>query len=117
MTENSGYNLEKLNDKAGLIAIGESALGGHDALDFTAEVDKFIASGLEALLLDLGKNEVMNSSGLGMMVNAHTTLKKQSKRLVLVNIPEKVRKLLKMTHLAKVFEAFDTKEEALDKIG
>ncbi len=54
----------------------------------------------------------MDSTGLGELVRAYTTVKKANGELKLASLTEKVKDLMFMTKLLTIFENYDTVEEA-----
>ncbi len=115
MTENQNYKFDiySKNTEIGIIELFPSALGGLDAINFTDTINSYSAQ-IKLLIIDLSKVEVMNSSGLGMLVNALSNLKKQNINLYLTNVPQKVMKLLQITHLDKVFKIYNDLETAVE---
>jgi anti-sigma B factor antagonist len=55
----------------------------------------------------------MNSSGLGMLIGGLTTMKKAEGHLKLANVTEKIESLLIITKLIKIFESYDSVDEAV----
>mgnify|MGYP003704370589 CR=1 FL=1 len=55
----------------------------------------------------------IDSAGLGELVNAYTTVKRQGGALKLVGVTKKLKDLLVITKLVNVFEAHDTAEAAV----
>ena len=58
----------------------------------------------------------IDSAGLGELVNAYTTVKKQGGALKLVGVTKKLKDLLVITKLSTVFDSFDTEAAALDEL-
>ncbi len=101
--EKNKYKIEIDGTKVN-IALPEKVLGGSEAMEFSSLVHKHLNDDkINLLILDLDNVEVMNSSGLGMLVAAYTSAKKIDKKIKFVNIPNKIMKLLEMTHLNQVF--------------
>lgn len=96
-----------------LIKLGNHALGGSDALNFTSALNSFDKSSVKYCIADLSSVEVMNSSGLGMLVSGLSTLKKFNIELFLADLPPKVDSLIKMTRLDSIFKIFPTVEKAI----
>jgi anti-sigma B factor antagonist len=69
------------------------------------------------LVLDLGALKALNSSGLGLLVTALTSLRKRSGDLTLARLSKKTHALLIITHLIKVFKVYDTVERAIAGFG
>jgi anti-sigma B factor antagonist len=65
------------------------------------------------VVLDLGSLRAINSTGLGVLVTALTSLRKRSGDLYLARLSDKVHSLLMITHLVRVFKLYDTVERAV----
>lgn len=97
-----------------VVHFGTQAIGGPDALELAGILREGVAAGVGTVIFDLATVDVMNSSGLGMLVSSLTTLKKSNTALVLAAVPEKVMALLTMTHLTTVFAIAPTVDEAVN---
>jgi anti-sigma B factor antagonist len=64
-------------------------------------------------VIDLGKVDWMNSTGLGLLISGLTTLKKSGGELKLANVTDKIQSLLTITKLVTIFKSFDTVDEAI----
>jgi anti-sigma B factor antagonist len=107
------YKIYNQNPAISIVELGTKVLGGSDSITFNNLLDELISKGVNYFVIDLGKVEIINSSGLGMLVGALSNLKKRNTRLVLTQIPEKFINLLTMTHLNQVFKLYDSEEEAI----
>ncbi len=86
------------------IKLPEKVLGGGEAVEFSTLAQQYLNDAqYSKIIVDLGEVNVMNSSGLGMLVAAYTTATKLKKSVNFINIPDKIMSLLKMTHLDKIF--------------
>src|ERR1700683_4646223 len=65
-----------------------------------------------AIVLHLGEVAFVDSSGLGTMVRTLTSTRQVHGDLKLCNVPEHVKKVLLLSHLAKLFESHDSEELA-----
>ncbi|MCG6962974.1 MAG: STAS domain-containing protein [Acidobacteria bacterium] len=72
-----------------------------------------LESGRTKILLDLAKVSAMDSSGIGEMVAAYTTVRKRDGQLKLLNLSPKINDILQVTQLITVFDVFDDSEEAM----
>lgn len=66
-----------------------------------------------AIVLHLGEVEFIDSSGLGTMVRSLTSTRQVHGDLKLCNVPERVRKVLELSQLTKVFETHESEETAV----
>lgn len=101
------YFTEQRPDVA-VIELKEKVLGGNDALEFAVKLDEIIRAAAKTVIIDLKNVEIMNSSGLGMLVSTLSTLKKHDMKMMLASVPQKIDSLLKMTHLNQVFVCCDS---------
>jgi anti-anti-sigma factor len=65
------------------------------------------------LILDLRAVEAADSAGVGQLVLIHMQAEAQDSEVCIASAPEQVRKLLRLTNVASLFEFFDSVEEAL----
>lgn len=115
MSEHNIYSFQLLEEKkdCAITKLNSQVLGGNDALAFNSIINDLIKLDVSSLIVDCGKVELMNSSGLGMLVSAFTLFKNANKKLVLVNIPSKIENLFKITHLDHVLTIHKDAESAL----
>ncbi len=91
-------------------------------IDFTsagpvqATLTALVLPGGGTVLADLGRVTFIDSSGLGVLVQAHRTAQEQDTRLVMVVSPP-VRKLLALTALDTVLETYDDLPAAEAAVG
>ena len=87
------------------IGVGDVAL--------RAAVHEALEAGARNILLELEAVSTVDSSGIGEMVNAFTTVDERGGKLKLVSLPPKVADILQITQLIQVFEVYDDLPEAL----
>jgi len=90
-------------DCSGRITLGEGSVVLRDA------VKELLSKGDKKLLLNLGDVNYIDSSGIGELVSAYTTVKNQGGELKLLNLTKKVHDLLQITKLYTVFDVQTTK--------
>ncbi len=88
-------------------------MGGPDASLLHDKLYEYIEQNRKKVIIDLGKVDWMNSTGLGILISGYTTLRNHEGQLKLVNVTEKIHSLLTITKLVTVFEAYDSVEEAM----
>lgn len=88
-------------------------MGGPDAVSLNEKVHELIEEDKTNLVVDLGKVKFMNSSGLGMLIGALTTMRKAGGDLRLANATDKIESLLVVTKLITVFKHYKTLDEAV----
>lgn len=102
---------EKYN--AVVIQIKGNVMGGPEAQEFNDYIHQLVEEGKKNIVIDLSKVKFMNSSGLGMLITAYTTLKNGGGIMKLAGATEKINSLLVITKLITIFENYDSVEEAV----
>jgi anti-sigma B factor antagonist len=88
-------------------------MGGPDATLLHDQLHDLIEQGRKKVVIDLAKVDWMNSTGLGILISALTTLNNNQGELKLANITEKIQSLLTITKLVTVFETYDSVDQAV----
>src|SRR3954462_6262690 len=94
-------------DLSGRITLGEGSVVLRDTLR------DLLAKGEKSLLLNLGDVTYIDSSGIGELVSAFTTVRNQGGELKLLNLTKKVHDLLQITKLYTVFDVKDDEATAI----
>jgi anti-sigma B factor antagonist len=94
-------------DCSGRITLGEGSVQLRDA------VRDLLAKGSKQILLNLGDVTYIDSSGIGELVSAFTTVRNQGGDLKLLNLTKKVHDLLQITKLYTVFDVKDDEASAV----
>jgi len=103
---NYTFSMIEGKEDTALIKLGSHVLGGTDALAFTNILNDISKTPAKSVVVDCSSVEVMNSSGLGMLVSGLTTLKKYNIAMSLISLPHKVEDLMKMTRLDSIFKIY-----------
>jgi len=88
-------------------------MGGPDATLLHDQLHDFIDQNKKKVVIDLGKVDWMNSTGLGILISGLTTLRNNGGELKLANVTDKIQSLLTITKLITVFECFNSVDEAV----
>lgn len=96
-----------------VIQLKGNVMGGPEAAELNELLHKFLDSSKKNVIIDLADVKFMNSSGLGMLISAFTTMKNGGGNLKLANATEKIQSLLLITKLVTIFENFDSVDEAV----
>jgi anti-sigma B factor antagonist len=94
-------------DLSGRITLGEGSVTLRDA------VHDALAKGSKHILLNLGNINYIDSSGIGELVSAFTSVKNAGGELKLLNLTRKVHDLLQITKLYTVFDVKDDEASAI----
>lgn len=104
-----------VTEKNGLVilALSGKIMGGPEATEINDLINRLIDEQKTKIVMDLKNVELMNSSGLGILIGAVHLLKNNQGGLRLIHVPDKIKSLLKSTKLNTVFDVFGTLEEAV----
>ena len=100
------------NDPA-VIALSGNVLGGAEAMEFSRAIGDLVRDGVRRMIVDLSDVPLMNSSGLGMLVGASTSLRSAGGSLAIAGANEKIQHLFRMTRLDSVLTHYPTRDEAV----
>ena len=87
-----------------IISLSGKIMGGPEAGQINDQINNLIDAGKIRIIIDLKHVEWMNSSGLGILIGAITTLRNNGGKMILANVSERIENLLKITKLISVFE-------------
>jgi anti-sigma B factor antagonist len=73
-----------------------------------------VSQGNKKILLNLGDVTYIDSSGIGELVSAFTSVRNQGGELKLLNLTKKVHDLLQIT---KLYTVFDIKDDEATAVG
>lgn len=104
---------EKIVDNAAVLVVGGKLMGGPETDELREKVHSLASDNITRIVLDLSKLKWLNSSGLGALMACHTTLINKGGSLKIAHAAERVKSLLMITQLIKIFENFETVDRAL----
>jgi len=94
-------------DLSGRITLGEGSVVLRDT------VKELSTQGQKKILLNLGNVTYIDSSGIGELVSAYTSVRNAGGELKLLNLTKKVHDLLQITKLYTVFDIQDDEASAI----
>jgi anti-sigma B factor antagonist len=89
------------------ITLGEGSVGLRDV------VLKELAADHKKLLLNLAEVTYMDSSGIGELTSAYTSVRNQGGEVKLLNLTKKIDGLLQITKLATIFDISNDENAAI----
>jgi len=98
-------------DISGRIVLGEESAALRDL------VCDLLSKGHKKILFNLGDVNYIDSSGLGRLVSAFTSVRNQEGELKLINLTNKVHDLMQITRLYTVFDITDDEALAVKSFG
>jgi len=88
-------------DAAGRITLGDGSSAFRDL------IKDMVGKGNKKILLNLGEVSYIDSSGIGELVSAYTTVSNAGGELKLLNLNKRVKDLLQITKLYTVFQVHE----------
>lgn len=104
---------EKMHGDVAVIALKGNLMGEPDTTDVREKIYGLLQDEVKKVVLDLGKVKWINSSGLGALIAAMTSVKNKGGDLRLANVTEKVESIFMITQLIKVFKTYETVDRAV----
>src|SRR5258708_379857 len=98
-------------DIKGRIVLGEESASVRDV------VCDLLSEGHKHILLNLGAVDYIDSMGLGSLVGAFATVRKQGGELKLLNLTNKVTDLMQITKLYTVFDIMNDEAVGVKSFG
>ncbi len=100
-----------------VVALSGKVIGGPELMEVKDVFQKAVDQDKKKVLLDLGRVNWMDSSGLGVIVSGHTTLSRAGGSLRILNATKKIHELFIITKLITIFETYTDEQEALNSFG
>ena len=88
-------------------------MGGPDTGELDERLYALLNQGKTKVILDLGKTEWINSSGLSILIHHWNKFNQAGAHLRLANLTKKTERILVISRLASVFECYDSLDEAI----
>ena len=96
-----------------VIQISGKFLGSLEGVALKEKLEELRDSGKRKVVIDLSKADFMDSSGIGALIGALTTMKKVEGDVKLAGMKDRIKNLFLLTRLlGPVFEDYDSVEEA-----
>ncbi len=96
-----------------VIEVSGNVMGGPDFEPFHDEIKSKLEKGSRKFLFDFGRVKWINSTGVGIMVSVHLTVKNGDGRMVICRPNERVRGTYFISQVDTIFQTFGTIEEGM----
>lgn len=106
-----------LREKDGVYVLdlaGRMDINASDSIN--KHIDEIIEKNGKLILLNFSQIDFVSSPGLVILVSILKKIRKQQGKIVLCNLQSYVREVFEVTQLTKVFEVYDSEDEALTKL-
>lgn len=104
---------EKMEGDIAVLKLKGDLIGEPDTTNIRDKIHSLVSDEVKKVIIDMGDVNFVNSSGLGTLISALTTLKNADGDLRLAQVGKRTQNLLIITHLVKVFDIYDTVERAI----
>jgi anti-sigma B factor antagonist len=91
----------------------KNLVGREEIQELLGAIDAVAEKGAPKIVVDLGKINWVNSTGLGALVKARTTCANRKGWFGLARVGERISSILMVTKLVLVFDTFEKVEEAV----
>lgn len=105
---------ESIQNDVLVLKLEGDLMGGEDNETLRKIIDKAIKTENVEVVIDMSKVTWMNSSGLGMLISALTTLRSSGGDLRLANLNDRLRRPIQITKLDSVFNEYDSVKQAIE---
>ena len=100
-------------DGVAVVALDGRIVLGEESAALRELVCDLLSKGHKKILFNLGDVNYIDSSGLGHLVSAFTSVRKQQGELKLLNLTNKVQDVMQITRLYTVFDIMDNEAVAV----
>lgn len=88
-------------------------MGGDETEEVREKVKNLVSHGAKKIVIDLGKVRWVNSHGIGMFMACYSAVQNVKGKVVIARISEKVKNIMMITNVIKLFDTFDTVDQAI----
>ena len=104
---------EKIHGDVAVSNVSGKLMGGKETKEITEKVKSLLSDDIKNIIIDLGKVNWMNSTGLGTLIGSRRLITEKDGVLKLSAVTEKIKSLLMITQIMNLFETYETAERAL----
>ena len=108
---------EKIENNVAVLSLSGKMMGGPETTALHDHIRGLMNDGIKNVVIDLGGVKWINSSGLGVLMAAMTTLKNAEGQMKLANVTDKVESLLIITQLIRIFQTYDSIDRAVSSMA
>jgi anti-sigma B factor antagonist len=100
--------------KVMVVVVREERLDAHNSDELKVEMNRLFEGGTKDLLVDLKEVRFIDSSGLGVMVSGYKNAATRQGSIKLCSLQTQVKSMFELTRLHRVFDIYQTIDEALE---
>lgn len=102
------------NGRVMVVMVREERLDAHNSEELKVEINRLFESGTKDLLVDLKEVRFIDSSGLGVLVSGFKNAATHQGSIKLCSLQTQVKSMFELTRLHRVFDIYQTVDEALE---
>ena len=95
-----------------VVSFKGKVMGGPDAQKFQDQISSFLENGKKNIIVDMSDVKFVDSSGIGNIIKAFSTVQQVGGKLKLAGLTDKIKGVLSIVKLDKIFEQYPTVDEA-----
>ncbi len=96
-----------------VLSLSDNIIGASDSAMLNDKIHELADAGSKKVVLDFSRVQWLNSSGIGTVISAMTTLRNAGGHLKMAAVPEKIMTILTVTKLTTVLEIYPTVQAAV----
>lgn len=105
---------DKMVGDVAVLSLKGKLMGYPETDELNDEIRSFLGSGTRKIVIDMGGVSWLNSMGVGALMRSYTTVTNNEGSLKLARMTDKARGLFTMTQLIKVFDIYESIDEAVE---
>src|ERR1700733_2496921 len=107
---------KQIGDVSVIVLKGRIVLG-EGSSTVRERIKTLVGNGKKKIVLNMANVTYIDSAGLGTLVAAHVSAKKEGTALLLSDLGTKFHEVLQVTRLLTIFSVYDTEAEAISSFG
>ncbi|MCX7929657.1 MAG: STAS domain-containing protein [Chlorobi bacterium] len=111
----AGVQYERVGDVDLLVLRGQF-IGGTETDELRTALTGLIQSGSRSIVLDMSNVTYLNSTALGVLIAAHSSITKQGGKILLCGLSQSLENIFVITKLSMVFDIHRDRKSALDSL-
>ena len=100
-----------------VIELKKSLEGGPDTFEIKDEIATRLSAGERKFLLDMTASSFVNSTGIGVVVAAQSSITNAGGQLKICGVGDRARRAFVVTGVWSLFDVYDNRKEAMDSFA
>ncbi len=106
-------DIEKKSNNIIMIRPHGKIVSGEKVMALKETINKVVEDGFLKVIVDFENVPFMDSTGLGVLIAAYTTLKAKDGEMKLIKITQRIKDLLTITKLLTLFDCYDSEADVM----